>query len=140
MGIQGVPFEPEKKDIKASLKKHDGVLSRVADEFSVERNTLYLYFNRHPDVKAYVDELRAQYIERMCDEAENTVAKLVKRTEDQPAVALKAAQFALNNQAKSRNWNHPEVAAAQAGVGALDKIIDIKIAERRTEAPGASNG
>ena len=127
MGIQGVAFSPEASDIIDALKRHRGVLSCVAREFDCSRQCLYLYFEKHPEIKSYVDILRKDYVESMVDAAENTVDVLLRKTEEQPAVALKAAQFVLNNQAKSRGYAHPDIETMERGIGMLDKVQSLSI-------------
>jgi hypothetical protein len=126
MSVQGVKFNPPYKDITDAIEKYNGVLANIARHFKVSRSTINVFINSNPELKQLVDIERAEYIETMCDDAEETINRLIKDKEE-PAVALKAAQFALNNQARKRNYNHPEVEAAERSLGLLDKAKNLRV-------------
>jgi len=126
MGIQGVKFNPSDSDIRDTIKRCEGVISEMARHYKVWRSTMCDYLDDHPEYKLLVAKEREQYIENMCDDAEQTVKRLIKDKEEK-AVSLKAAQYALNNQGRKRNYNHPEVEAAERSLGLLDKAKTLKI-------------
>jgi len=126
MATSGVPFEPPINDITNAIKKFEGVLSEIARHYKVHRSTIYEYIEKHPELKEEVKKAREHYIESMCDAAEQTIQTLI-RDKEEKAVALKAAQYALNNQGRKRHYNHPEVEAAERSLGLLDKAKTLKI-------------
>ena len=127
MGVQGVAFNPKKTDITDAIKKYKGVLSLVARHFNVYRSTIYEYFQKNPEFNELLKLEREQYVEDAVDEAEETMIKLLRRADDEPGVAFKSAQYILNNQGRKRNYNHPEVEAAEKSVGMLDRMKELKV-------------
>lgn len=121
MGVGGVAFSPKLSDISNAIRAHYGVLSEVAKQFNVQRSVIYDYIKLHPELNELIKEMREHYVELMCDRAENKLMQLIAQ-DDEQSVAFKALQFALNNQGRKRNYNHPEVEAMTKALGVLDKV------------------
>jgi hypothetical protein len=127
MAIPGVKFEPKYEDIVNAIKKYDGIITNIANHFGVWRGTMAKYLTQNPEFNLLVQEAREEMMERRLDEAEETLFILNKMRDEEPAVALKASQYLLNNQGRKRNYNHPEVEAARQSVGMLDKAQNLKV-------------
>lgn len=114
MGIPGVPFEKShsKDEIVTSLKKHDGKLSYVAKELGCCHTSLLDYLKRHPDVKLVREEAQKSYLNKRLDVCESVLDVLANKVHTDPAHALKAAMYTLNNLGKDRGFAPTEVRAA----------------------------
>lgn len=114
MGISGVPFEKShaKIDIIESLKKHDGKLSYVAKELGTTYTSLLAYLERHPDVKEVRENAQKAYLHKRLDVCESVLDVLANKVHTDPAYALKAAMYTLNNLGKDRGFAPTEVRAA----------------------------
>ena len=114
MGISGVPFEKshDKEQIIQCIKKHDGKLSYVAKELGSCHRTLLDYLERHPDVKLVREEAQKAYLNMRLDVCESVLDVLANKVHTDPAHALKAAMYTLNNLGKERGYAPTEVRAA----------------------------
>lgn len=114
MGIPGVPFESchEKQEILDALKKHDGKISYVAKEIGCSQDTIYRYMERHPDVREARKAAQKAYLNKRLDVCESVLDVLANKVHTDPAHALKAAMYTLNNLGKERGFAPTEVRAA----------------------------
>jgi hypothetical protein len=87
----------------------------------VSPKCLYEKIALYPQLKEYLAELRAEYVEEVLDESEAAIKKLIQNKD--PNVVFKASVFNLNNLGRKRGYNHPRVLEAQAN-SQLDEIID----------------
>lgn len=128
MAIPGVKWTASKSDIVDAIVRNEGVITKIAKDLGVSHQTIYVYFAANPDVEAINTEMRNQFVSKMCDKAERTIDHLMSRTDDEPAVALKASQYVLNNQARKRGYTTHDAENVLKSVGILDNIKTFNIA------------
>jgi len=107
MGVGGHPFKVHKHLIVEAILKHKGVLKRVGDEFGVTRNTIRLKVNEDPELIEILADARKDYIENLCDDAENVLEIALKKADVDTNNGLKAAFYILNNQGRDRGYTPP---------------------------------
>jgi len=100
--------------VLTALKKHCGVVTPAAKELGLDRWTLAKYIERHRELKEEVVRQREMYVEKRMDVAENVLDKLMQNADQRPELALRSSIYILNNHGKKRNYNHPEVIAAES--------------------------
>jgi len=83
-----------KKTLIQSIRNNGGFVTRVAAELGISVTAVYKRMNKHPDVKAVLEEVREQYI----DLAENALIRRVREGD------LGAICFYLKCQAKHRGY------------------------------------
>lgn len=106
MGLGGVPARITEQDIHDAIVKHHGVMKRVAEECGVSHNTIYIHFNKYPNLKPLLDEHRMGRKERMLDTAEEVLDYAMSECKEKDInAALKACMFFLNNRGRERGYS-----------------------------------
>lgn len=111
----GVPTEVTMpiSTVLAALRKHSGVITPTAKEVGLDRATLSKFIDRTPELKREMAIQREQYVEKRMDVAENVLDQLMQKVDSRPELALRSSIYILNNHGRRRNYNHPEVIAAE---------------------------
>ena len=112
----GHPWHPEEEVVLNSIKKHQGVLTRVMQELVVAPATLYTWLRARPHLGAFLAECREDYVRSRTHDAESVVSYCMRIAKEKPNVALNAAMYHLNNQAKKQGYNHPEAERKEAPI------------------------
>lgn len=68
-------YKVKKKDIERSLKKNMGLVSGVAKDLNVERQTVYNYLNKYPKLKDIQKEAR----DKTTDVAKNRIMNAIDK-------------------------------------------------------------
>ena len=79
---------------EAVLRASYGNVTVAAGKLGVERNTVYAYVQRHPELQIVIDDARRGLV----DLAEVAIGQMI--TEKQPAAVI----FTLKTQGRSRGW------------------------------------
>jgi hypothetical protein len=107
MGVGGHPFKAHKHLIIESIVKHKGVLVRIAKDFGVERNTIRRKINEDPELIEELANARKDYIENLCDDAEDVLSMALKKADVDTNNGLKSAFYILNNLGRDRGYTPP---------------------------------
>lgn len=123
----GIKFDPPRASLAASIKNHLGRMNLVCRDFGVDRHTVYKYVNSDPEFRELAAEMRKQYVEILLDNAEDTLAYALSVRGTDLTNSLKASFFTLNNQGKSRNYNHPNAPdtsnKVEGALGMIDEVV-----------------
>lgn len=102
---EGIIFNPDKLDIKNVIIENSGNITAISRHYGINRYTIYLYYERHPEVKEWIDEARKKSSDFFLDHAENVFMFNLKNYESEPSIAQRAAEKVLEWRGKSRGWN-----------------------------------
>lgn len=100
----GIPFQPNKEDVKDVIAKKYGNMRAVAKEFKVSPNTLNNYKLKNPDLIDFLEEVREEKIEYFLDSSEEIAAYLIANYKTMPKLAWEAAKFMLTTQGWRRKY------------------------------------
>lgn len=104
MGTGGVPLKITERDISDAIKKARGYMNKAAILLKIDHSTLYVHFNKYPELKEVLRKAREDRDEDILDKAETTLEDVLDQRKDLPS-ALKAAFFYLNNRGQARGYN-----------------------------------
>lgn len=105
MGVQGVPFRPSKSDLRNAIDEYKGVAVLVAQHFDVTRKTLWEKLKDMPEMREYMDEVRARRPADLVRRSEKVLEDIIANAPDNPALAAKVSMYLLDNHGKESGYN-----------------------------------
>ena len=127
MGTPGIPFQPEKSALVASIMRNRGILTRVAKEFDVDDWTIHKHVRCNPEYKEILDQARQLKDEFILDIAEeNMVYFLSKYHKSNTKVSQDATKYALDRKGEKRGYKkgvEDAIAAVKSKFEAFDKSV-----------------
>lgn len=123
MGIPGVPWDATEEDIVAAIYRNKGLLRYVAKSLGVTHHTLYKRVNASERLQRVVADARESFIEERLDADEHVLTLIRDTYQDNPAVALKALQYSLNNLGGKRGYKPADSVLRVEDRGLADAIL-----------------
>jgi hypothetical protein len=118
---QGIPTDKQysTSDITDAIIKHCGVIAHAAYELGLNKDTLYVYINRYPELWDLINEQRkkgSSYTRAwLADRALRGIQKIMEKADTHPSSALKACTYIMDNmddfhgcKKKSSEYEHNE--------------------------------
>lgn len=102
------PFREQvtQEQVAEQIRKHHGIIAKIAKEMKVCRNVIYDYIDENPELDELRHEMINRFDDRSVEDGYNVVETLMAMVKDDPANALKAARVVLDNSEKSK-WRKP---------------------------------
>jgi len=122
-----------KKKVVLAIEGTGAIMSVIAKRLNVARQYIYEYFNKHPDLKKYLDAEE----ERTIDEYEEVLKMIATEGALRDSTTLGAVKYYLNNKARRRGF--AERQEIQHSGDAVTKVKLIIIDERDRNEDKSSN-
>lgn len=119
-------FKPDPTDFKIQMYRLGGNVTAVAQYYNIDRDTVYSYFKRHPEMKDWREFCIIEAVEWDIDVAESTIRKCMREIDEDRRAALDAAKFVIDKRGHYRNYTNNIV-------DQIDKKLGEKI-DRMTSA------
>lgn len=98
-------FNPDVSDIKTVAVLKHGNIAQIAKHYKVSRETVYQYLYRNEEGKKIIDEVRTYNTVSDLDMAEAVIRLSMMKHEEQPSIALRAAEKVIDKKGHLRGWS-----------------------------------
>ena len=113
-----VTFNPDISDISDKISEFEANLTLIAKHYNISRQTLYVFINKHKELKQAIEQARAFKDEIDLDSAESVARYCMAMVKDNPRIALDSAKYVLDKKGHKRGWGDAGQTASQEKVKA----------------------
>jgi regulatory Fis family protein len=117
----GIAFNPEITDITDALKECHGIVAHAAKKLGINKDTLYEYLKKYPELKEQLAKIREHNTQDLLDLSENAIRYSLINIKENPRTGLDAAKYVLDKKGKSREW-HPIIDESKYSDEQLDLL------------------